>query len=401
VIATMRAQPRRFLMLSGFLVLAALLAVFASISQVAKAATPSAHYISYSVTPNTGNTQGITVDQFGNPWFSAGPGTIGTINHTSGKLTVYTLANPNAFPGSVKIDEAGNVWFTEFTGPAIAELNPVTGQEHEFAIPVASQGGAVGPDFLEIDGQGNKWFNVVDFTDATGGFVGRLTPAGVMTLWAVPTAGAELEEINLDPFGNLWFAEQNTNIVGKLNPFANAITEYTSPTPNSRPAGVLAAPDGTIWFSEHDVNKIAHLFPNKARGVTTHVTPTVSRSGPAITPQPAAPGNPTNPTKTTEPGSSASTPTTLSQGFVEYTVPGQVFFKGIEDMRFDRSGNIFFENDTAHVIGELVFATAHPFVNEWAIPNGVGYFNIEFDACGTLWISDIGSSTVYKFTLDS
>lgn len=399
MVATMRAETRRWGRLSGLVVLAAVLALFASAHPVAQAATPSAHYTSYSVTPNGGNTQGITVDRSGNPWFSAGPGTIGTINHLTGKLKVYTLANPNAFPGSVKIDSVGNIWFTEFTGPAIAELNPVTGQEHEFAIPVASEGGAVGPDFIEIDSQGNKWFNVVDFTDATGGFVGRLTAGGVMTLWEVPTAGAELEEINVDPFGNLWFAEQATNIVGKLNPFANTITEYTSPTPNSRPAGVLAASDGTIWFSEHSADKIAHLFPNLAHGVTTHVTPMVSRPGASITPQQAAPGNPTNPTKTTEPGTSVGTSTTVSQGIVEYQLPHTGLAKNTEDMRFDRYGNLFFENDGTAQIGELVLTAAYPFINEWTIPGGVGFYNIEFAASGVLWISDIGSSTVYQFTL--
>jgi len=390
-------------MLGGSLVLATLLATFASSHMAAKAAAPSAHYTRYSISSDTGttNTQGITVDKAGNPWFSAGAGTIGTLDRDTGKLTVYDLANPTAFPGTVKIDGDGNVWFTEFTGPAIAELNPLTGQEHEFAIPVASQGGAVGPDFIEIDSQGNKWFNVVDFTDATGGFVGRLSASGVMTLWAVPTPGAELEEINVDPFGNLWFAEQGTNIVGKLNPHAQTITEYTSPTPNSHPAGVLAASDGTIWFSEHSADKIAHLFPNKAHGVTTHVTPMESRPGSAPTAQPGAPGQPTNPTKTTEPGSSVNTSTTAAQGFVEYSLPHTGLAKNTEDMRFDQHGNLFFENDGTAQIGELVLTTAHPFINEWTIPNGVGFYNIEFAASGTLWISDIGSSSVYKFVLDA
>ncbi len=395
-------RVRRLGWMGGVAVAAVALALLAAPSLAAQASTPSAQFTSFHIASDTGttNTQGITVDQSGNPWFSAGTGTIGTLNRKTGALTVYNLANPNASPGTIKVDSDGNVWFTEFNVPAIAELNPRTGKVQEFVISPPN-GGSEGPDFLEIDAHGNKWFNDVDFTDATGGFLGRLTPGGHMTLWAVPTAGAELEEIGLDPSGNLWFAEQATNIVGRLNPSAGTITEYTSPTPDSRPAGILVAPDGTVWFSEHAADKIAHLFPNLAHGVTTRVTPMEFHSGSAPTFQPGKPGQPTNPTKTKEPGTSVSTFTTTTQGFVEYHLPPTGLMKNTEDMRFDKQGNIFYENDGTAQIGELVLTTNHPFINEWTIPDGVGYYNIEFDSSGTLWISDIGSSTVYRFVLNA
>jgi streptogramin lyase len=51
-------------------------------------------------------------------------------------------------------------------------------------------------------------------------------------------------------------------------------------------------------------------------------------------------------------------------------------------------------------IGELVLhGPDQPVVNEWSIPNGTGYYNIEFGAEGVLWISDFNGGAVYKFTL--
>lgn len=367
-------------------------------SLITQAAAPSANLTRYTVSSTTGNSAiGITVDQNGDAWFGLGSGAIGKINHATGALKVYYLANANAGVGTIKVDGDGLVWFTAFNIPAIGRLDPVTGKETDFVLPSPT----LGPDFLEIDSAGNKWFNEVDFSDATGGKVGRLGPGGEIVEWAVPTTAAELEEIGLDGNGNLWFAEQGANKIGRLNPHTNTITEFTSPTPNSRPAGILVAPDNTVWFSEHAADKIAHLFPNRAHGVTTTVTPVVSHQHPGSTNQPGVPGAPTNPKTFHEPGQTVQTTTTSTDGFVEYSLPASGSTSNTEDMRFDKNGNIFFENDATAQIGELVLhGKDQPFINLWSIPNGQGFYNIEFAPNGTtLWISDLNGGAVYKFTL--
>ena len=46
----------------------------------------------------------------------------------------------------------------------------------------------------------------------------------------------------------------------------------------------------------------------------------------------------------------------------------------------------------------------HPAINEWSIPHGVGFYNIEFAVDGTLWISDTAGfgtgGAVYAFALN-
>lgn len=399
VIVRIRKRTWRLGAILGALVLVVSLVMFFAPRLVTKAAPPTARFTRYSVTSNTGsNVQGITLDKHSNPWFATGSGTIGTIDRATGALRTYNLTDPNAGVGYIKFDSDGQVWFQEFNANALGVLNPITGEERDFAIPTA---GGVGPTFIEIDSQNNIWFNDVDFSSATGGYVGRFNPtSGVMTVWAVPTVGARLEEIGLDGEGNLWFAEQGANKVGRLNPQTNIITEYTSPTPNSSPAGILIAPDNTVWYSEHTADKIAHLFPKQARGVNTHVKPLEARPGLTTGFNHFANGLPTNAATTVQPGTAVDTTVTSSQGIIEYSLPATDGSANTEDMRFDSHGNIFFENDATAQIGELVLTgTDQPYVNVWSIPDGQGYYNIEFDTTGALWISDLAGNTVYRFVL--
>jgi len=398
---------RHLAIISMVVVVATVLAVISS-PLTTNAASRSKVFTRYDISASGGFAIGITVDKDGNPWFGLGNGSIGTINHETGKLRVYPLANANAGVGTIKIAKDGSVWFTESNAPGIGKLNPVTGKESEFLLPSASH--SLAPTFLVLDKHGNVWFNEVDFSDATGGKLGRLSSSGVITEWAVPTVGAEIEEIALDHQGNLWFAEQGNiskispNKVGKLNPCNQTITEYTSPTPNSRPAGIVVAADDTIWFSEHAADKIAHLFPNRAHGVTTTVTPVSTVASPSSSAQAGNPGKPTNPVTASAQTTTAYSRVTRSQGIVEYSLPHTGSLSNTEDMRFDKHGNLFFENDSTAQIGELVLSRddAAPTIREWAIPHGVGFYNIEFDKDGkTLWISATAgygtNGAVYKF----
>ncbi len=379
----------------------------------ARTASPSASFTRYDISPSGGFAIGVTVDRHGNPWFGLGSGSVGTIDHRTGKLKVYPLANSNAGIGVIKFDEAGNAWFPEGNAPGVGELNPVTGKEHEFLLPLPSRQAGLVPTFVQVDDEGNIWFNEVDFSDATGGKIGRLSADGVITEWAVPTVGAEIEEIALDHEGRLWFAEQgNINLnpspdrVAVLDPEQQTITEYLSPTPNSRPAGILVAADDTVWFSEHAADKIAHLFPKLAHGIVTHVSPVKTAVSPSLTLQTSVPGAPTNPVTTAASATAVASTVTHSPGIVEYNLPHSGSLSNTEDMRFDRNGNLFFEDDVTAQIGELVLngdSQQPPLIREWSIPHGIGFYNIEFDAQGNLWISDTANfgsgGAVYKLVL--
>jgi streptogramin lyase len=401
--------------LSGAFAFVMVVCLLGSIPARAEAGSLPAAFTRYDISASGGFAIGITVDDQGNPWFGLGNGSIGMIHHTTGQLQVYPLANANAGVGTIKLDNAGNVWFTEGNIPGIGELNQTTRKEHTFLLPPASRQAGLTPTFLVLDQSGNVWFNEVDYSDATGGKLARLSSNGTITEWAVPTVGAEIEEIALDHQGNLWFAEQGNislhpspNKVGRLNPQQRTITEYPSPTPNSRPAGIVVAPDDTIWFSEHATDTIAHLFPDQAVGVTTSVTPVSTEASHAVSSQAHAPGAPTHPMTTPEQEATVQPHVTHAPGIVEYHLPATGSLANTEDMRFDKEGNLFFEDDATGHIGELLAGTGQgngkdaPTIHEWSIPQGVGFYNIEFDPQGTtLWISDTAGfgpgGSVYRF----
>jgi virginiamycin B lyase len=47
--------------------------------------------------------------------------------------------------------------------------------------------------------------------------------------------------------GNLWFAKQSTNTIGRMQ-LDGTVTEWTVPTANASPRNIIAGPDGNLWF---------------------------------------------------------------------------------------------------------------------------------------------------------
>ena len=64
--------------------------------------------------------------------------------------------------------------------------------------------------------------------------------------------------ITAGPDGNLWFTEIASNNIGRIST-AGVITEFAVPTANSQPVGITAGPDGNLWFTEEHGNKIGQL----------------------------------------------------------------------------------------------------------------------------------------------
>jgi streptogramin lyase len=130
---------------------------------------------------------------------------------------------------------------------------PATAQPfvQEFPVPNANPGLeviAAGPD-------GNLWF-AEQFSDK----IGRITPAGVVTEFPVSMSSFLPFGIAAGPDGNLWFTGSATNRIGRITP-AGIVTEFPIPTPDSRPFGIAAGPDGNVWFTEQVGNKIGRITP--------------------------------------------------------------------------------------------------------------------------------------------
>jgi streptogramin lyase len=160
---------------------------------------------------------------------------------TSGTMSFFYLqgngvAEPTDY--SLALGPDGLIWFTELGTNKVGKITPL-GVITEYAIPTANSG----PYGITAGPDGNVWF-----TETYTNKIGRVTPTGTMTEYTIPTSTSVPYAITAGPDGNLWFTERNKNKVGKIST-SGTITEYALPTPNSQPGPITRGPDGNLWFT--------------------------------------------------------------------------------------------------------------------------------------------------------
>jgi virginiamycin B lyase len=122
----------------------------------------------------------------------------------------------------------------------------------EFGVPTAVSGPAIirpGPD-------GNLWF-----AEENADKIGRINPTtGAVAEFSVP-AGAQLSGVAAGPDGRVWFTEWGSNKIGRISTDGRTLDEFTVPTPASQPSDVVTGPDGAVWFTEYAGGKIGRVDP--------------------------------------------------------------------------------------------------------------------------------------------
>jgi streptogramin lyase len=199
----------------------------------------------------------------------------------SGSITEFPVPSAGAAPYIITQGPDHNLWFTEDGYNTIARIT-TAGVITEFPLPpplnVAPEsllgGLTTGPD-------GNLWF-----VHGTANVVGVLTPSGtLLAIYQIPTPNphdpstgvGEAGSIIKGPDNNLWFVEDAGNRIGRITT-AGVITEFPIPTPGSGPRSLVIGADGNLWFAELYVGQIARITPS---GVITEfqatANPTVER----------------------------------------------------------------------------------------------------------------------------
>jgi virginiamycin B lyase len=202
----------------------------------------------------------------------------------------------------------GNIWFGESVRtPASAYIGKMSQAgvllaEYQLSFNDSSL-------ILEIPSivpgpDGKLWFTEqveqVDSTTPTVNYIGRISTTGTITEFPVCSPDAELHDITAGPDGNLWFAENGTNLIGRITT-KGAITEYSGLT-GFDVTGITAGPadSKTLWFTEAETNssgtpaggKIGRIqlpAPSTPAACFTPAEPSPSPSpSPAPTPTPTA-----------------------------------------------------------------------------------------------------------------
>jgi streptogramin lyase len=210
--------------------------------------TPSGAATSY--TASTQWTNFVAPDLSGNMWFGECNGSvIGNVT-PSGVLNNIAVTGGAATQG-VALGPDGNIWFTDYND---GKIGKVVAGTPSF---VTSLGLASGQAFAITAGSdGNLWINT---TDGSPDIVERITTAGVITQFSLPT-GVNLYRSNIiaGPDGNIWIADEGNNAIERVTT-AGVVTKIIIPTSNASPTSLAVGPDGKIWFTEPSVNKIGVL----------------------------------------------------------------------------------------------------------------------------------------------
>jgi uncharacterized protein (TIGR03437 family) len=136
-------------------------------------------------------------------------------------------------------------------------FSPLRAQITEYAVPfVPLSGIAAGPD-------GAMWFS-------GRGNIGRITTAGVVTSYPLPTSGVGAAGITAGPDGAMWFTEYSNNTLAKIGRIATsgAFTEYALPNPASEPTAITTGSDGALWFIEAATTNIGRI---NTSGIITEI----------------------------------------------------------------------------------------------------------------------------------
>ena len=258
---------------------------------------------------------GIAAGPDGNVWFTEnnfnqGAGAIGRIT-PAGVVTEFTagISSPQQLGGITAGPTGDNsLWFVESdpssgsTGPAqmrIGRISTTGTVVSETTVGAADLGTiTVGPD-------GNLWFTL-----SVSSQIGRMTPAGVVTLFGASQGISPRSNplaITTGPDGNLWFTQPGVNIntlnntnqsnlaqlgqqlilsgaigrIGRITP-QGVVTEFNM-TSGGYPIGITAGPDGNLWFTEPGIDSgtqtsFAAIGRITTSGVVTEFTTGLTQS---------------------------------------------------------------------------------------------------------------------------
>jgi virginiamycin B lyase len=157
---------------------------------------------------------------------------------------------------------AGIVLFAAFSAIVVAAGAGTVTNISEFPIPSLP----AEPQTITYGPDGAYWFAEFN-TDR----IGRITTNGVLTEYILPPRSQPFG-IAAGPDNNLWFTEFKANQIGCMSTNGVLLKQFSIPTLTSGPAGITVGPDNRIWFAESATSKFGVLAANtnNANSVTEY-----------------------------------------------------------------------------------------------------------------------------------
>ncbi len=199
---------------------------------------------------------GLGVDGNGLVWYTDALSQAIASVSSDGKLASIPLDTPIARLGRLAVAPDGAIWFAESSAYSITRLKDAKLTRY---VIKNVRGGPYG---VTVDANGNVWATL-----QSGNQLLRITPAGAMAEYEVPTRGSSPTDVAVDQKGNVWFTEFRGNKIAKFTD--GNFTEFEIPgTQSAALSGIAIAPDGSVWFGllrQHAIGRLRDgeikLFP--------------------------------------------------------------------------------------------------------------------------------------------
>lgn len=233
-------------------------------------------YTTYTLPRPSIQPHDVVVDRWARVWFSDFGGQIlGELDPKTGKITEYTVptSRPKEPQGDLDLefDEQGDLWIARMNQGGIAEFNYQTHQFKVYEAPkpfrtLATQQPMVAPEHWEVDGK--VWMSdeslpgLYRVNIKTGNWR-RWLPYGVMK----GGGGGEyafgrphsVYGIYADKHNNVFFCDFAGENIGEIDAKTGKVTLWPTPTPHSRPRRAQLDAKGRLWFAEWQADKFGEF----------------------------------------------------------------------------------------------------------------------------------------------
>ena len=178
---------------------------------------------------------------------------LGRIDADGTNVVEYPISY-NAGPNTIAhIEGDDSIWFTESSANVLGRSD-VNGNIVYNPLPM----GATGPVGI-ASGIGLK----LVFTMSGGNAIGTVNSdfsAVHVDAFTIPTGSANALRVTTGTtFGQYWFTEQGASQVGRMSP-AGDIVEFPVPTPSTYPLGIAPGNTGRFWFTERTGNALGEII---------------------------------------------------------------------------------------------------------------------------------------------
>jgi streptogramin lyase len=147
----------------------------------------------------------------------------------------------------------GNLFFTETAADKIGEITPA-GVVTEFAVPTPN----AQPTAITTGADGNVYFTEAGFSNNGFGtlHIGRIAPAGKITEFSLGGSVFAVGGITAGPDGNVYFTvgDNNGEQLGRITP-AGTVSFLALPR-GVDPGAVTTGPDGNLWVTDPDDSQV-------------------------------------------------------------------------------------------------------------------------------------------------